>query len=133
MRQRARNYGYFALLSNEVKNPFEALSLYRSKDIVEKGFGNLKERLNFRRMQISSELSLNGKLFVEFVALIYLSYVKKKMQDANLFEKWTLQGLLDELDTIERFESPEHGRLLGEITKKQQGIYKALVVKSPSL
>jgi transposase len=133
MRQRARNYGYFALLSNEVKNPFEALSLYRSKDIVEKGFGNLKERLNFRRMQISSELSLNGKLFVEFVALIYLSYVKKKMQDANLFEKWTLQGLLDELDTIERFESPEHGRLLGEITKKQQGIYKALGVKSPSL
>ncbi len=31
---------------------FEALSLYRSKDIVEKGFGNLKDRLNFRRMQV---------------------------------------------------------------------------------
>lgn len=50
------------------------------KDVVEKAFGNLKERLNFRRMQVSSELSLNGKLFVEFIALIYLSYVKKKMQ-----------------------------------------------------
>ena len=58
----------------------------------------------------------------EFVALIYLSYVKKKMQDAGLFEKWTLQGLLDELDIIEQFESPEHGRLLGEITKKQKEI-----------
>jgi len=133
MRQTARNYGYFALLSNEVKNPFEALSLYRSKDIVEKGFGNLKERLNFRRMQTSSELSLNGKLFVEFVALIYLSCVKKKMQDAGLFEKWTLQGLLDELDTIELFESPGHGRVLGEVTKKQEGIYRALGVESPSL
>ena len=133
MSQVARNYGYFALLSNEVKDPFEALSLYRSKDIVEKGFGNLKERLNFRRMQTSSELSLNGKLFVEFVALIYLSYVKRKMQDANLFEKWTLQGLLDELDTIERFESPGHGRLLGEITRKQEGLYKALGVELPSL
>ena len=133
MRQTARNYGYFALLSNEVKNPFEALSLYRSKDIVEKGFGNLKDRLNFRRMQTSSELSLNGKLFIEFIALIYLSYVKKKMQDASLFEKWTLQGLLDELDTIERFESPEHGRLLGEVTKKQEEIYKALGVALPSL
>ncbi len=50
---------------------------------------------------------------MEFVALIYLSYVKKKVQDAGLFEKWTLQGLFDKLDTIERFESPEHGRLLG--------------------
>ncbi|HAY98331.1 MAG TPA: transposase, partial [Mesotoga sp.] len=66
---------------------------------------NLKDRLNFRRMQVSSELSLNGKLFVQFVALIYLSYIKKKMQDTGLFENWTLQGLLDELDTIERFES----------------------------
>ena len=133
MRQASKNYGYFALLSNEVKDPFEALSLYRSKDIVEKGFGNLKDRLNLRRMQVSSELSLNGKIFVEFIALIYLSYVKKKMQDAGLFEKWTLQGLLDELDTIELFESPEHGRLLGEVTKKQEEIYNALGVKPPSL
>lgn len=133
MREAARNYGYFALLSNEVKDPFEALSLYRSKDIVEKGFGNLKERLNFRRMQVSSELSLNGKLFVGFVALIYLSYVKKQMQNAGLFEKWTIQGLLDELDTIELFEAPEHGRVLGEVTKKQEELYVALGVKPPSL
>lgn len=133
MLEAAKNYGYFALLSNEVKDPGEALSLYRSKDIIEKAFGDLKERLNFRRMQVSSELSLNGKLFVEFVALIYLSYVKKKMQDANLFDKWTLQGLLDELDTIELFEAPEHGRILGEVTKKQTDIYHALGVKPPSL
>ncbi len=133
MLEAARNYGYFALLSNEVQDPFEALSLYRSKDIVEKGFGNLKERLNFRRMQVSSELSLNGKLFVEFVALIYLSYIKKKMQDAKLFDKWTLQGLLDELDVIELFEAPGHGRVLGEITEKQKDIYAALGVPIPSL
>ena len=133
MREAARNYGYFALLSNEVKDPFEALSLYRSKDIVEKGFGNLKERLNFRRMQVSSELSLNGKLFVEFIALIYMSYLKKKMQDAKLFQKWTIQTLLDELDVIERFEAPGHGRLIGEVTKKQQELYENLGVEPPSL
>ena len=61
-----------------------------------------------------NHLSLNGKLFVEFVALIYLSYIKKKMQDAKLFDKWTLQGLLDELDVIELFEAPGHGSVLGE-------------------
>lgn len=73
MKAAIKNCGYFALLSNEISNPFDALSIYRSKDIVEKGFGNLKERLNFRRIQVSSELSLKGKLFVEFIALIYLS------------------------------------------------------------
>ena len=131
MDERNRNLGYFALLSNEVKDPYEALSLYRSKDIVEKAFGNLKERLNFRRMQVSSELSLNGKLFVEFIALIYLSYLKKAMQDAKLFDKWTMQGLLDELDTIELFEAPGHGRMLGEVTVKQEQLYTALGVNPP--
>lgn len=133
IQEEIRNCGYFALLSNEIKDPFVALSLYRSKDISEKAFGNLKERLNFRRMQVSSELSLDGKLFVEFIALIYLSYVKKKMQDAKLFETWTLQGLLDELDIIELFEAPGHGRILGEITEKQKAIYGALGVDPPSL
>jgi hypothetical protein len=128
-----RDFGYFALLSNEVKDPSEALSLYRSKDIVEKAFGNLKERLNFRRMQVSSELSLDGKLFIEFVALIYLSYVKKAMQDAKLFDAWTMQGLLDELDTIEMFEAPGHGRMLGEVTDKQAKLYQSLGVEPPSL
>ena len=84
-------------------------------------------------MQVSSELSLNGKLFIEFVALIYLSYVKKSMQDAKLFDRWTLQGLLDELDTIELFEAPGHGRVLGEITDKQDKLYQALGVEPPSL
>ena len=131
--EEAKNFGYFALLSNEAKDPYEALSLYRSKDIVEKAFGNLKERLNFRRMQISSELSLNGKLFVVFVALIYLSFVKKAMQDAKLFNLWTMQGLLDELDTIELFEAPEHGRILGEVTDKQKKLFNSLGVTPPSL
>ena len=131
MREESKNYGYFALLSNEVKEPFEALSLYKSKELVEKAFGNLKERLNLRRMQVSSELSLNGKLFVEFIALIYLSYVKKAMLDTKLFDKWTMQGLLDDLDAIELFEAPGHGRLLGEVTEKQEKLYQALGVEPP--
>jgi len=55
------------------------------------------------------------------------------MQDAKLFETWTLQGLLDELDVIELLEAPDHGRILGEITKKQEAIYSALGVQPPSL
>ena len=133
MREKAKNFGYFALLSNEIKDPTEALVLYRSKDIAEKAFGNLKERLNFRRMQVSSELSLNGKLFVEFIALIYLSYVKNTMSEAGLFDKWTMQGLLDDLDTIELLEAPGHGRLIGEVTETQKKIYEAFDVEPPSL
>ena len=48
-----KNYGYFALVSNEIKNPVQALDIYRNKDLVEKAFGNLKERLSMRRLLVS--------------------------------------------------------------------------------
>lgn len=127
-----KNYGYFVLLSNEIKDPIEALEVYRNKDLVEKAFGNLKDRLNFSRPAVSSELSLEGKLFVEFVALIYLSYIKKQMQDKNLFAKYTMQELLDEFDIIECFEQTGRALRLGEVTKQQIELYEAMGVDPPT-
>lgn len=124
-------YGYFALLSNGVKDPLEALEIYRSKDLIEKAFGNLKERLNMRRTSVSSEENLEGKLFVQFVALIYLSYIKKAMSDNNLFKDYTLQELLDELDVIERFEQSGRKPRIGEITQQQMKLYVFLGVDCP--
>jgi transposase len=48
----------------------QTLSLYRNKDLVEKAVDNVKDRLDMRRMNVSSDLSPDGKLFVEFIALI---------------------------------------------------------------
>ena len=127
-----KNYGYFALLTNDIKEPLEALQIYRSKDIIEKAFGNLKERLNLRRTSVSSEENLEGKLFVQFVALIYLAYIDKAMRDNNLYRNYTLQGLLDELDVIERFEHPGHKPHIGEVTRKQVELYELLGVPAPS-
>jgi transposase len=127
-----KNYGFFVLLSNEVREPIAALEIYRNKDLVEKAFGNLKERLSFNRMVVSSDQSLDGKLFVEFIALIFLSYLKKKMQDGNLFKKYTMHELLDEMDIIECFEYPGYERRVGEVTKKQIELYEAMGIVPPS-
>ena len=127
-----KNYGYFSLLSNGIKDPLEALEIYRAKDLVEKAFGNLKERLNMRRTSVSSDESLDGKLFVQFVALIYLSYIKKVMSEQNLFKNFTMQELLDEFDVIERFEQPGRKHHIGEMTKKQKELYAVFGVAVPS-
>lgn len=121
-------YGFFVLISNEVKDPVEALSLYRMRDVVEKAFWNIKERLNLRRMMTSSESALEGKLFVEFIALIYLSYIQKKMEEKGLFAKYTMHELLDELDVIECFMEPGKAPIQGEVLKKQEQIYRDLEV-----
>ena len=124
-------YGYFTLLSNDIKDPVEALRIYRAKDVVEKAFGNIKERLNGRRMLVSSDAALDGKLFVQFIALILISYIRKHMIDKKLFGKYTLQGLLDELDIIECFKQPGKDPYIGEILTKQRDIYCAMDVQAP--
>jgi len=127
-----RNYGYFALVSNEIKDAVEALEIYRNKDLVEKAFDNLKERLNLRRVAVSSEQSLDGKLFVQFIALIFLSYITKRMQDNNLFKDYTLQAVLDDLDVIECFEVPGRKLQVGETTKRQMDLYAKLGIIPPA-
>lgn len=127
-----KNYGYFAMISNGLKDPLEALEIYRSKDVIEKAFGNLKERLNMRRTSVSSEENLEGKLFVQFIALIYLSYIKKSNVWPWLFKNYTMQEVLDELDIIECFQQPGRRRRIGEITKKQMDLYRDLGMDVPT-
>jgi transposase len=125
------NYGFFALISNEVKDPIKALEIYRNKDLAEKAFGDIKERLRGRRLLVSSESSLDGKLFVEFIALIFLSYIKKQMQNKELFKTYTITELLDELETIESFNRPGRRIRFSEVTQKQRDIFKAMQVNLP--
>ena len=50
-----------------------------------------------------------------------------------LFDRWTLQGVLDELDLIELFQAPEAGKVIGEVTKKQKELFQSLAITPPSL
>ena len=100
----ARKYlGYFALITNETMDAFTALHLYRMKDVVKKAFGNIKERLNMRRLLVSSEKGLDGKIFTEFLALILISHLDYKMKESGLYSNYTMQSLLDKLDVLECF------------------------------
>ena len=109
----------------------EALRIYRAKDVVEKAFGNLKERLGLRRPGVSSDANLPGKIFVQYIALIICSYIQNTMRQQELYQHYSYYTLLDELDVIEYYEHPGKRGYLGEITKKQREIYQAFAVDLP--
>jgi hypothetical protein len=85
-----------------------------------------------RRTSVSSEENLEGKLFVQFVALIYLSHLNKIMSEQNLYKDYTMHELLDDLDVIECFEHPGHRPHVGEMTKKQIDLFASLGVEAPT-
>ena len=131
MQDAQARFGYFSLMSNEIKDAREALLLYRNRDVVEKAFSNIKERLNGNRLLVSSEDALEGKLFVHFIGLFLLSYIMKQMQEHAMFSKYTMSSLLDEQDVIERIHIPGKTPIVREILNKQIQIYKNMAVKPP--
>ena len=68
---------------------------------------------------------------MQFIALIFLSYITKKMQKNKVFKDHTLQEVLDELDIIECFEVPGQKLMVGETTKRQIELYSKLGVTPP--
>ena len=62
---------------------------------------------------------------------MYLSYIKKQMDEHGLFKNFTMQTLLDELDIIETYHYPGHERPISELTKKQVALYRAMDLSLP--
>ena len=123
--------GYFVLLSNDIKDSAVAIETYRKKDVVEKAFGNLKERLEMRRTTVHSDETLEGRFFLQFLALIYVSYIHKHMSTAELYRNYTMQSLLDSLDVIELFDYEGQRSHCGEITEKQRRLFEAFGATPP--
>jgi transposase len=123
-------FGYFALLSNDASlTAGSALSVYRGKDMIEKAFGDIKGRLGFRTPKVENAETLRGKMLCVFVALTLALEVRRRMEAAGLDAQYTLHGLFDELDSIERYESEGHRPKILAVTKKQKDIYIAMGVK----
>ncbi len=126
-----KNFGYFALITNCFKEPLEALEIYWLKDDIEHTFGNFKERLSMKRKSVSSDENFDGKFFIQFISLIYLSYIKNNMNNHLLYKNYSPQEIIDELDMIERFEQPGRKYHVGELTKKQNDLYAMFGVEAP--
>lgn len=124
--------GFFALLTSEKNiSSIDVLTIYRLKDRVEKAYNNLKDRLQMRRTACSKDENFSGKVFVQFVALMVLSHLRKVMADKKLYLSISYRQLLDEVDVIEYFEYAGQQGHWGEITVKQGLILRAFDVDLP--
>ena len=73
-------HGYFALVSNCEKDPFECLRKYRRRETVEFFFESGKQRADGNRTRVWSSECLMGRMFVQFVALCYYEYLSERLR-----------------------------------------------------
>jgi transposase len=102
------------------------LSLYKSRDVVEKGFSQLKNDLEILPLNVKKESTLKGYLFVCFIALLINMRLSKIMVDTNLVRKYSIEGLFTELEKLKLVILPDGRKIVAESTKRQNDILKTL-------
>jgi transposase len=128
----SRYAGFQAILTNSIKDPVKALQIYRDKDIVEKCFDDLKNQLDMKRLRMHSSAAVDGRLFIQFIALIYISAIRKEMRNSVLIERYTVRELMEEMETLTKVKySGKYGCILTEVTKPQREILKNLAIELP--
>jgi len=122
--------GWLVIISNDVADAKEALTIYRHKDVVEKGFLQLKNRLDLDRLRVHQEDRMHNKVFVGFLALILMSQLHRVMLDKQLYKRMTMKKMLLSLAKL-RVQHINGERILFPLTKEQKEIYTAFRVKEP--
>ena len=127
---RKRYSGFFVLLSNATKDAMEALQIYRNKDVVENSFDDLKNQLAMKRLRVQNSQTMDGRLFVQFLALIFINAIREKIRSKNELKNYTVRELLEEMDTFAKIEySGRYGSIISEKTKKQRIIMEAFPIE----
>lgn len=73
-------HGYFVLVSNKEKDPFECLRKYRKRETIESFFEAEKQHADGTRARVWSADTLRGRMFVQFVSLCYYEYLSEEIR-----------------------------------------------------
>ena len=77
-------HGYFVLISNKEKDPFECLRKYRKRETIESFFEAEKQHADGTRLRVWNADTLRGRMFVQFVSLCYYEYFSEEIRKLKL-------------------------------------------------
>jgi transposase len=124
--------GIFIIITNTHLPGDKILEYYRQRDGVEKYFDSLKNNLYLRRLRIHSHHSMEGLLFIEFIAMILRSHIQRVLRKSKLQGSLCIPELLSELRKLKQVTFGRR-KALTELSKKQREIFSAFGIASNSM
>ena len=123
--------GYFVILTNHYKDSKLMLEIYRRKDVVEKSFDNLKNDLDLERLRIHSDEAMEGRIFIGFISLIIMSYIREHMRVHDVYSRFSFNELMAELKKLRVIIFKDGRKLLTEVSANQKYIFQSMGMKVP--
>lgn len=124
--------GTMILLSNRKIDGKEVLRLYRRKDVVEKFFDNMKHDIERKRLRIHTQETFEGRLFLDFLALIIYSRISSVMRKEGINKDLTVQELMYEFKKIKLIRLGVRKTIITEVSKKQRKLFQSFKIVPPT-
>jgi len=124
--QRINRMGKFFLFYYGERDWGECLTVYRERDIVEKGFKIMKNDIQSLPLNTSKDSTTKGFIFVRFIGLIIRMKLLSMMRETKIIEDYTVESLLLELEKIRKVELQNGEVMVTELTRKQKEIMEKL-------
>jgi len=120
--EKIHTLGYFLMMTTDLrKKPAEILDIYRSKDVIEKAFDELKNDIDLKRLRVHSEVAMEGKMFIAFIGLILKTFAHNKLKEyLDAKRPVSMAQVLDELRMIKVAKTKDGLYLRNPLTKKQR-------------
>lgn len=122
----------WVLMGTEKKTAAAALSDYRERGGVELSFDDVKNYLDLNRLRNHSDATVRGKIFVNFVALILLSALRRTVDAIPAKERkyWSETDMLDKVETYARVHfTGKYKDIFTTPTKTQRMVFDLLGIK----
>lgn len=119
--------GCFAILTTrDDLSPEEIFDIYRAKDCVEKAFAIYKNDILEERLEVKSQDSINGKMFLAFIALIIRKSLDNKLRSYLTKTRIGLDSAISRLSDITCIKKDHNWMLKSALTKQQKELISVL-------
>ncbi len=122
-KSRKRYIGFFCILTSAIKDPMDALSIYRAKESVENSFDDLKNQLDMKRLRVHTSTAMDSRIFLQFLALILICRIRNISKKDKVLKNLTVREIIEHMETLVKVKfSGRYGQLYTETYPIQRRI-----------
>jgi len=129
--------GFFAVITNCMSpsrhDLSEILDIYGLRPEQEKAFMFVKSEQEGRRFRTSTEASTDGRIFIQFIALILNCIIYRKYISSETLQKLfpSRRHMLDGLRSIRLIRHPKRAKMITEIVGRQIDVFREFRMPVP--
>ena len=129
IRHRNNYVGHICFITNDntIGTASDVLQEYSTRDYIEKDFDEMKNDIDMRRIRVHTDDRMKARLFIQFIAEIYLREIRMRLLGCEICKKLTRKQIASHIKGIYKIKFARESKdVLPELSKTQRALLEAL-------